>query len=341
MDAKSLDIVQLRILKVEELMNLRDSHLILRPLCPGRELCRRTFNPIKRLIFEFARGMQNVIYLVGNRQTATCMIVDPCWDVDGIMEEMNRLNLQPAGCIVTHNHFDHYGGKPPPPFGNFGIHVSGVKTILQKYPNIPVYIHEADADAFQGETNIDPTRISTTFDGQELWLGESGQGVCLKFIHTPGHTPGAQCILISDNTSPSTTTKGTISKVERILTGDTLFLGSCGRMDLPGGCPVTMYHTLQHRLAVLPDTVRVYPGHSYGGSYVTSIGRERQMGVLRGESLEEWLRIVTGISGGGQNGPNGSSSSACMKRSSPHNNNNNNHHQQQQQQQQHKDDEAI
>lgn len=262
-------------------MDIESSDLILEQLSPGRDICLSTFNPIKRLVYEFARGMQNIVYIVGDRRSKECIIVDACWDVDGILEVVERKGWRPIACIVTHNHFDHYGGKPPAPFGNFGITVQGVKTILNKHTSIPVYIHANDADAFQNDSSIDPARIVGTSDNQIIWVGGEGRGRKIQFLHTPGHTPGAQCIRIDG---------------ARILTGDTLFVNSCGRMDLPGGCPTAMFNTLQNKLATLPPSTKLYPGHSYGGYYVTTVGRERRLGVLRPSDLESWLRMVTGSS---------------------------------------------
>lgn len=97
----------------------------------------------------------------------------------------------------------------------------------------------------------------------------------MKFLHTPGHTPGSQCILING---------------KMLLTGDTLFPNSCGRMDLPGGCPIAMFETLQNRLANLTPSITIYPGHSYGNHLVTSISREKSLGVLYKTTLQEWLQ---------------------------------------------------
>ena len=180
--------------------------------------------------------------------------------------------MRPVACIVTHNHFDHVGGEHPPPVRWPGITVQGVKTILAKFPNIKVYVHRDDADSFQTDSTVDPGRIIASAEGMELSLGEGR--VKIKFLHTPGHTPGAQCLQINET---------------RLLTGDTLFANSCGRMDLPGGCPIAMYHTLQSQLAQMPPTTVVYPGHSYGNFVVTTIDRERRVGVLQPKSLQEWL----------------------------------------------------
>lgn len=262
-------------MRIEQEAEAAQGALFFRQLLPGRDICLRTFNPIKKLVYEFARGMQNIVYVVGDRESRECVIVDACWDADGILAQVERDRMIPVALIVTHNHFDHVGGKPPPPFRSYGITVQGAKTILARFKEIPVYINQEDADTFQTETGIDPERIRAVADGEELVLGAPTGGIRLTFMHTPGHTPGAQCVRVGP---------------DRLLTGDTLFANSCGRMDLPGGCPIAMYHTLQCRLGQLPDTIVVYPGHSYGNFYLTTISREKRWGVLQKISLSDWLQ---------------------------------------------------
>lgn len=257
---------------MEQQRQARESEIYFEQLRPGHEICLRTYNPIKRLIYEFARGMQNIVYAIGDVRSKECVIVDACWDADGIMKRISTDGMVPVACIVTHNHFDHVGGKPPPPFKAHGITVQGIKTILAKHPAIKVYVHRDDVDAFQNDSRIESDRIIPSEDGTELTIGTR---LKIRFIHTPGHTPGAQCLLVNET---------------RLITGDTLFAGSCGRMDLPGGSPIQMYHTLQSILATMPPETAIYPGHSYGNSRVSTIGREIKYGVLRPISLEGWLQ---------------------------------------------------
>ena len=102
----------------------------------------------------------------------------------------------------------------------------------------------------------------------------------IRFLHTPGHTPGSQCFLVDD----------------RLISGDTLFIGSCGRIDLPGSDPSEMYYSLTQRLAALPDDTVLLPGHNYGGE-ASTIGREkRQNRFMQFASLHEFL----GVMGGGR-----------------------------------------
>ncbi|KAJ1669363.1 hypothetical protein GGF38_002316 [Coemansia sp. RSA 25] len=107
-----------------------------------------------------------------------------------------------------------------------------------------------------------------------------GERTDLAFMHTPGHTPGSQCVLVNRC---------------RLFSGDTLFPGSCGRTDLKGGCMPDMLESLQARLAALADQTIVYPGHEYGGEW-TTIGREKKRGFLRavgpqGSAEERWRRL--------------------------------------------------
>src|SRR5262249_3688978 len=89
---------------------------------------------------------------------------------------------------------------------------------------------------------------------------ELGADCRVTFVHTPGHTPGSQCFLVED----------------ALVAGDTLFIGGCGRCDLPGGDPEQMYRTLHHTLAAMPDGTRLSPGHNYAERPVSTLGDERR-----------------------------------------------------------------
>ena len=98
----------------------------------------------------------------------------------------------------------------------------------------------------------------------------------MKIIHTPGHTPGSQCFLAE----------------KALVSGDTLFVRGCGRVDLPGADPDQMFESLR-RLATLPDETVLYPGHNYAEVPTSTIAGEKQMNpYLRIESLETWRQMM-------------------------------------------------
>jgi len=100
--------------------------------------------------------------------------------------------------------------------------------------------------------------------------------VRVRFLHTPGHTPGSQCFLVNQAS---------------LVAGDTLFVGACGRVDLPGGDPKAMYESLTQKLMRLPDEVVLYPGHNYGRTPSDTLGAQKRTNpYLRGKNLQEWLR---------------------------------------------------
>ena len=103
--------------------------------------------------------------------------------------------------------------------------------------------------------------------------------ISLKVFHTPGHTPDSICLLV-DN--------------QKLLTGDTLFIGECGRTDLPGGNSKNMYESLFHKILKLPDDVEVYPGHDYGSKPFSTIGEERRSNyTLEPRSLAEFIQFLS------------------------------------------------
>lgn len=110
-------------------------------------------------------------------------------------------------------------------------------------------------------------------NGDTIKLGK----VVIKVIHTPGHTSDGICLLV-DN---------------KLLTGDTLFVGECGRTDLPGGDPKSIYDSLFQRLMKLDDAVEVYPGHDYGLKDHSTIGVERRTNyTLKTRTLEEFVEFM-------------------------------------------------
>jgi glyoxylase-like metal-dependent hydrolase (beta-lactamase superfamily II) len=147
--------------------------------------------------------------------------------------------------------------------------IPGVEELLERV-RARVYVHKAEREFLRG-FGSDLVQVD---HGYRLQVGR----LTIEFLHTPGHTPGSQCFLVDG----------------RLVSGDTLFIGSCGRTDLPGSDPTEMYYSLTQRLAALPDDTVLLPGHNYGGP-ASTLGREkRDNPFLRMTSLGEFLRVMGG-----------------------------------------------
>ncbi|MHB8419845.1 MAG: MBL fold metallo-hydrolase [Myxococcales bacterium] len=214
----------------------------------------------------FAGQMANFIYLVGDRDSRECVVVDPAWDVPAILDRVDRDGMKLTGALVTHFHPDHVGGA------FFGASIQGLPDLAAKRP-VPVYANKEEVDGLCLVTGLSPTDFKAVESGDSVKVG----GVPIQFIHTPGHTPGSQCFLVDG---------------KRLVSGDTLFIGACGRVDLPGSDPEQMYQSLTQKLAKLPDDVVLYPGHDYGDRPSAPLGDEKRTNrYLKMGSLEDWLRL--------------------------------------------------
>jgi glyoxylase-like metal-dependent hydrolase (beta-lactamase superfamily II) len=110
-------------------------------------------------------------------------------------------------------------------------------------------------------------------DGDTIQLGN----IKIKVMYTPGHSKDSMCLVLDD----------------AIFTGDTLFVGNCGRTDLPGSDPIEMYNSLFNRLAKLDEKLTIYPGHDYGASPTSTIGHEKKTNyVLQPRSKQEFLQFM-------------------------------------------------
>jgi len=229
--------------------------LYFRQLLAGREFGRSD---------RFATQMANFVYLIGDRETRECVAVDPAWDLAGILGEVARDDMRLTGALVTHYHPDHIGGA-------MGTQIQGLAELMTRSP-VKVYAHRAEVQGICQVSGLSSTDLSPVDSGQLLEVG----GVKIQFIHTPGHTPGSQCFLVNG---------------QRLVSGDTLFIGACGRVDLPGGDPEAMYESLTQKLAKLPDDVELFPGHDYGDTPSASMGNQKQTNpFLNASSLQHWLQ---------------------------------------------------
>jgi glyoxylase-like metal-dependent hydrolase (beta-lactamase superfamily II) len=192
--------------------------------------------------------------------------VDPAWDVSSLLKIARDDGYGIAGALITHYHPDHVGGDL------FGVQIEGVARLLEEEA-VPLYVNKHEAAGLKVVTGVSDSDLKKTEDGETLELGS----LTVRFLHTPGHTPGSQCFLVGD----------------RLVAGDTLFVQGCGRVDLPGSDPEQMYYSLTQKLAALPPETVLYPGHHYGPTETSTIGEElRQNAYLRVRSLEDWQRFM-------------------------------------------------
>jgi glyoxylase-like metal-dependent hydrolase (beta-lactamase superfamily II) len=182
--------------------------------------------------------MQNFIYLVGAASAKEVAVVDPAWDVPAIFEEAERAGKVISAVLLSHHHFDH---------------LNGVEDLLAR-ADVPVYAQKAEVD-FAEVLQDFKGALKPVGPGERVMVGP----LEVTLIHTPGHTPGSQCIACGG----------------ALVSGDTVFVNACGRCDFPGGSPEQMFESLTRVLGGLPDDTVLYPGHDYGDVQVSSLGRER------------------------------------------------------------------
>ncbi len=190
-------------------------------------------------------------YIIADESTKTCALIDPAFEMGRILSEIKKSGYKLTHLINTHHHSDHSAGNG---------------YILNKNKNAKLLIHKDDAKSLRtifgrvfsnvigGGSSPEPDVLLK--NGDIISLGKTN----LSVIHTPGHTKGGICILAEGN----------------LFTGDTLFVGNVGRTDLPGGSPKVLLNSIKKRLYTLPDKTVVWPGHNYGSSKTSTIGREKR-----------------------------------------------------------------
>ncbi len=213
-----------------------------------------------------ASSMDNFVYLIGDKKAGECLVVDPAWDVQGLLDLAAADDMKVTGALITHWHPDHVGGPL------FGHDVKGVADYVGLNPS-PVYVHRADAEMVSMMTGVSATDITKLDSGHKVQAGD----VEVECLHTPGHTAGSQCFRCKN----------------ALIAGDTLFLQGCGRLDLPTADVDEMYRSLYERLATLPAETVLYPGHDYGSKPHAPLGEVRQNNAhLRVPNLETWRRLM-------------------------------------------------
>ena len=167
---------------------------------------------------------QTNCYLVWDRESDGCVVIDPGYDPERVLAQAKALGKTVEAVLLTHGHFDHVGG---------------VRAIAAQ-TGCPVYLHEADLSQPEQMTAGPMYYTDLYGEGDVLKLA----GLHIRVLHTPGHTPGCVCLLAEDS----------------LFSGDTLFQGSCGRTDFPGGDWAVLLRSLK-RLASMDTGLSVYPGH--------------------------------------------------------------------------------
>jgi hydroxyacylglutathione hydrolase len=186
--------------------------------------------------------------ILGDEATHQAVVIDPGDNIPEILSRLQKHGLTLHQIIVTHAHIDHVGGAQ----------------LLKKATGAPVFLNQQDLGLLGAmEMQAGWLGVATPLVAPPDASAEDGLSVGLpafpaEVIHTPGHTPGSICLLIPSE--------------QLLLAGDTLFAGSIGRTDLPGGNGRLILSSLRDRLLVLPDATRVLPGHGQE----TTIGEERQ-----------------------------------------------------------------
>jgi hydroxyacylglutathione hydrolase len=202
--------------------------------------------------------LQNFCEILSCPETHEAAVVDPAWEADTLMKLAGRLGVKLTQVLITHGHNDH---------------VEGIAEIVT-HTGATVVVNAREVDkvkeAIAGTPAAGAT-IRTVAEGDTVSVGKRG----LRALETRGHTVGGTCFLADGY----------------VVTGDVLFVGGCGRTDFAGGNTAELWHSLQ-RLAALPEETRVYPGHNYGTTPTSTIGRELlENPYLRCATFEEFRAL--------------------------------------------------
>ncbi|MFO7164249.1 MAG: MBL fold metallo-hydrolase [Mycolicibacterium hassiacum] len=212
-----------------------------------------------------AQQMRNFAYLIGDRETGDCVVVDPAYAANDLVDIAEADGMRLSGVLVTHHHPDHVGGSM------MGFTLKGVVELLER-TSVPVHVNSLEADWVSKVTGIAPSELTPHEHGDVVAVG----AVDIELLHTPGHTPGSQCFLVDG----------------KLVAGDTLFLEGCGRTDFPGGNVDDMFHSLQ-ALARLSGDPTVYPGHWYSIEPSASLSEVRRSNyVYRASNLQQWRMLM-------------------------------------------------
>jgi hydroxyacylglutathione hydrolase len=173
----------------------------------------------------------------GPKADTDCVIIDAGIEPAPLIGYLQKNQLNPVAVILTHGHIDH---------------TAGLDSLLTNWPHIKIYIHCLDEPMLAGKNNLAELVGMPARKIKADCLLEDGQiielaGIMFVVLHTPGHTPGGICLYSSDE--------------QTAFVGDTLFAGSVGRTDFPGGDEKQLLNSIKEKLLNLPGSTKVYPGH--------------------------------------------------------------------------------
>lgn len=195
-------------------------------------------------------GFEIFCYLLGDPKTGVGIVVDPGGPSTPVLKAARDSGISSIKYIVnTHSHVDHVAGNKE----------------MHRVTGAPIAIHELEAEALARPNmgmlamfGAEPSPPATLLlkDKDKIEFGNES----VEVMHTPGHTVGGICLLFPGH----------------VITGDTLFVGGVGRTDLPGGSFSVLQDTIKNRLFALPEDTIVLPGHNYGATPTSTIGREKR-----------------------------------------------------------------
>lgn len=181
--------------------------------------------------------LQNFCEVIGCPVTGQAALVDPAFEVDRLLAAARARGWTVTTILLTHTHEDHVAGLDEAAAATGAV----------------VRCHPVEVEVARGLA----ARVEPVADGERVAIGQ-GEVVAL---YTPGHTPGCVCWYVPEPGA--------------VITGDVLFVGSCGGVSYPGSDPAAMLDSLQNRLGALPEETKLYPGHDYGQTPVSTLAWER------------------------------------------------------------------
>jgi glyoxylase-like metal-dependent hydrolase (beta-lactamase superfamily II) len=216
-----------------------------------------------------AEQMVNFAYAFGDRDSGDAVLVDPAYRPSELVDLVESDGMRVSAVFATHYHPDHVGG-------NLGgrAQIDGITELLERI-DVPIHVQGDEVEWVTRVTGVGEDSLVAHDPGDVVAVGDFE----VALIHTPGHTPGSQCLLVNG----------------RLISGDTLFLDGCGRTDLPGSDPNEMYRTLTQRLSNIADDTVLFPGHLYSADPSAPMDDVRRHNrALVPASAEQWLAMFAG-----------------------------------------------